>query len=159
MRLISCDQTQICGNTESFRIGEPVIMIGKSGILTPTLFDINQSTDCGAGTAQTDLYLLADRGQRFHKAPEEDDLARIRLGRFSSIKVRPMSSRAVSNISARACISPNTCMARAKKCIGTRTSPFSMRRTVDMDDPIRSASDAWDRCLRLRANARSLPNL
>ncbi len=40
-------------------------------------------TDCGAGTAQTGLYLLADRGQRFHNAPEAADSARIHLGKWN----------------------------------------------------------------------------
>lgn len=59
----------------------------------------------------------------------------IRLGRRSSIRVRPISSFGVSSRCSRAFISPNKCNARAKKWIGTRRSPFSIRRTVESDAP------------------------
>ncbi len=104
--------------------------IGKGGIHTTILFDINQGTYCGAGTAQTDRYVLADRGQCCHNAPVEGGLVRIRLEDShpsSSAQCRhaPCPTFPPGPVSRRTRASPER-----KSASGFGHRPFSIRRTM-----------------------------
>ena len=124
--LMARHQLQIGRDVEPFRAGQPGLVIGEGAILAPALLYVNERAERQAGLAKAYLHVLAGgRAGCHHSAPEgPPDLLRMRLGKCSSISVRPISSFGVSSRCSSARISPKTCSARAKKWMGTLMSPF-----------------------------------